>query len=148
MLGPGGDNIGGLGGDHGAVRVGNQAGVGESGNVGVASVGHGTHGVDHSTGGGELGLGGGHGRLIDGDHGAVGVGDQASEGVAGGVGVGEPGVGVASVGHGVDGAPGRGEGSLGGLDLRGVDGGDGAVGVGHQLGGGDGHAGSKNLARK
>ena len=151
MLLSGGNNVGGLGGDNGAIGVGDESGVGESG-IGVTSgvgessgIGDTSDRVDHTSGSSELGLGGGDSGLIDGDNSAVGVSDQTSVGVAGGVGVGKA-SGVGNGGdHRVDGATGRGEGSLGGLDLQGVDGDHGTVGVTHQLGGGSSDTGSENL---
>jgi len=148
---PGGDEVGGLGGDHGAVGVGDQAGessvhrdhavvvgVGVSRGVSVG-VGGDLRRVHGTTSGGVGNLGGVHLRGVDGHHGTVGVSDQASE------------VGVASsVSVGVDrvhGTAGGKVGQLGGVHLRGVHGHHGAVGVGHQLGGGEGHAGRENLVR-
>ena len=148
----GGDKVGGLDGDNGAIGVGDESGVGESGigvgeasSVGVSSgIGDTSGRVDHTSGSSELGLGSGDSGLIDGDNSAVGVGNQ-TVGVAGCVGVGEA-SGVGHGGdHGVDGTTSSGEGSLGGLDLQGVDGDHGAVGVSHQLGGGSSDTGSKNL---
>ena len=149
----GGHNIGGLSGDNGAIGVGDKSGVGESGiGVGKASsvgessgIGDTSDRVDHTSGSSEVGLGSGDSGLIDGDNSAVGVSNQTSVGVAGGIGVGKA-SGVGHRGdHRVDGATGSGEGSLGGLDLQGVSGDHGTVGVTHQLGGGGGDTGSENL---
>ena len=153
----GGHNIGGLSRDNGAIGVGDESSVGESGSgVGESSIGVGetsgigdtSNRVDHTSGSSELGLGSGDSGLIDGDNGAVGVSHQTSVGVAGGIGVGKA-SGVSHGGnHGVDGATGSSEGSLGGLDLQGVDGDHGAVRVANQLGGGGSDTGSENLRGK
>ena len=123
VLGPGGHNIGGLGGDHGAVGVRHEAGQ--------AVV---AHGPDHATGRGEGYLGGVHVGGVSRHHGAVGVGHEAVVGV---------GVGV-SVGHGQH-VSGEVRGA-GGLHLQRVGGHHGAVGVGDQgLGGAQGDTGGENL---
>ena len=125
MLSTGGDNIGGLGGDNGAVRVSHEAG-GE----GVDA-----DRVDGTTGSGVSDLGGVNLGGVGGDDGAVVVGDQT---VMGGNGVGV-GVGVA---HEAE------VGGPGGGDLEGVSGHHGAVRVGDQgLGGGHSDTGGENLQR-
>jgi len=162
VLGAGRNNIGGLSGHNSAVGVGNQTGVAvgvrESGGVGQGK---------STMGGVVLSLGGLNGGLINGDDGTVGVSHKAAVGVSGSVGVSSvavgsvvgTGVGIRTVGIstgvGVSSVPGsvsQREGSLGGqmggpgeLNLGGVGGDDGTVGVGHQVGGGDSDAGSENL---
>ena len=146
MLGPGGDHISGLDGDNGAVGVGDESSEANVGGddavvVGVrvaGSVGVGSEGMVDGTAGGSVGnLGGVHLRGVNGNNGTVGVSDQASE------------VRVASsIAEGVDGVDSASSScvsSLGSSDLKGVRGDHGAVGVGHQLGGGESHAGRENL---
>merc|ERR1719370_1490923 len=139
----GSDNISGLSGDKGTVGVGHESG--ESSGVD----GGGDWGNWESVSGEVVGLGGKDCGLVSGDNGAVGVSHQG-----GGVGVGTPGVVVVAVpgtvvdavlsgvgeGTGVaspcggDDALGGKVGGLSGEDIRGLGWGDGAVGVGHQLG--------------
>ena len=100
-----------------------------------------------------LGPGGDHISGLDWDNSAVGVGDESSEANVGGDDAVVVGVRVAgSVGVGtegmVDGTAGGSVGNLGSVHLRGVNGNNGTVGVTHQLGGGDGHAGRENLRKK
>jgi len=146
VLGPGGDHISGLNWDNGAVGVGDESSEANVGGddavvVGVrvaGSVGVGSEGMVDGTAGGSVGnLGGVHLRGVNGDNGTVGVSDQASE------------VGVASsVAEGVDGVDSASSScvsNLGSVHLEGVRGDHGTVGVGHQLGGGESHAGRENL---
>jgi hypothetical protein len=126
--------------DDGTVGVGDEASV-----AGGVDVG----GDDGETGSGEvLSTGSLDSGLVDGDDGAVGVGDEASEGV--GVWVaksGVTGIGVSisiSIGKAVGGEVG----SLSGEDLGGLGRGNGAVGVGDELGAGDSDAGEENLKQR
>ena len=151
VLGPGGDHISGLDGDNGAVGVGDESSKANVGGddavvVGVrvaGSVGVGSEGMVDGTAGGSVGnLGGVHLRGVNGNNGTVGVSDQASEVVASSIRV------ASSVAEGVDGVDSASSScvsSLGSSDLKGVRGDHGAVGVGHQLGGGESHAGRENL---
>ena len=85
-----------------------------------------------------LGPGGDHISGLDGDNGAVGVGDESSEANVGGdntmgVGVRVAGsVGEGSYGGVVDGTASGGMGNLGGVHLRGVNGNNGTIGVSDQ----------------
>ena len=74
MVGAGGDNIGGLSGDEGAVGVGDEAWV-------AGGVDGGGGGDGEAVGGEVVGLGGGHSGLVDGDDGAVGVGHETWIGI-------------------------------------------------------------------
>ena len=124
MLGTGGNNISGLSGDNGAIRVSNEAG-GE---------GIDTDGVDSPSGSGVGDLGGVDLGGVSGDDSTVVVSDQAVRGVHG------VGVGVADKAE---------VGGPGGGDLEGVSGHHGAVGVGDQgLGGAQGDTGGENLVEK
>ena len=160
VVSAGGDNVSGLSGDKGTVGVGHKSGVS------VASgVGDGGNGGNGQSLGGKVGSFGGNDlRGLGGGNGTVGVGDEAT-GVSSGVGVStisSIGVAVVSVsssigvGTGVtvgvsgEGSNGQALGgevsSLSGDDLGGLGGGDGAVGVGHQLGGrGTGQDSGENL---
>ena len=148
MLGPGGDHLCGLDWDNGAVGVGNQSSEANVGGddavvvgvrvAGVVGVGVGAEGMVDGTAGGSVGkLGGVNLRGVNGNNGTVGVSDQASE------------VRVASsIAEGVDGVDSASSScvsNLGSVHLKGVRGDHGAVGVGHQLGGGESHAGRENL---
>ena len=147
VLSPGGDEVSRLDGDDGTVGVGDKSGeasvdgddavvvgVGVAGSVGERSS---SNRVDGTAGGGVGNLGSVHLRGVNGNNGTVGVSDQASE------------VRVASsIAEGVDGVDSASSScvsSLGSSDLKGVRGDHGAVGVGHQLGGGESHAGRENL---
>ena len=147
VLGPGGDEVSGLDGDDGTVGVGNKSGeasvdgddavvvgVGVAGSVGERSS---SNRVDGTASGGVGNLGSVHLRGVDGDDGSVGVADKSSEvGVAGSVAEGV---------NRVDSASSSSVSSLGSDHVSGVGGHHGAVGVGHQLGGGESHAGRENL---
>ena len=166
VVGAGGDNVSGLSGDQGAVGVGDQAGE-------ASGVDGGGNGCDWEAVGGEVvSLGGNNSGLVSGDDSAVGVGN---EGLSVGVGtvpavvavvpgtvVSSPAVGTVvapgtSVGvgtgvHTVVASPGGDDSALGGKvgglsggDLRGLGWGDGAVGVGHQLSGGNSGRGEESL---
>ena len=150
---PGGDHISGLDWDDGTVGVGDQSseasvdgdnsvvvGVGVASGVAVVSgsVGVGSEGMVDGTASGSVGnLGGVNLRGVSGNNGTVGVSDQASE------------VRVASsIAEGVDRVDSASSGcvsNLSSVHLGGVRGHDGTVGVGHQLGGGESHAGRENL---
>ena len=147
VLGPGGDEVSGLDGDDGTVGVGDKSGeasmdgddavvvgVGVAGSVGERSS---SNRVDGTASGGVGNLGSVHLRGVDGDDGSVGVADKSSEvGVAGSVAEGV---------NRVDSASSSSVSSLGSDHVSGVGGHHGAVGVGHQLGGGESHAGRENL---
>jgi len=169
MLFTGGKDVSGLSGDEGTVGVGHKSGVSVA--SGVADGGYG-----ESLSGKVSGLSGKDLGGLSGGNGAVGVGNKAtgvntvvgmvgirvssgvgSIGVSSGVGT-VVGIGVSSgvgtvVGIGESsGIGGYGEslsGEMSGLsgdDLGGLGGGDGAVGVGHQLGcGGSSHDREENL---
>ena len=147
VLGSGGDEVSRLDGDDGTVGVGDKSGeasvdgddavvvgVRVAGGVGERSS---SNRVDGTAGGGVGNLGSVHLRGVDGDDGSVGVADESSEvGVAG------------SVAEGVnrmDSASSSSVCGLGSDHVSGVGGNHGAVGVGHQLGGGESHAGRENL---
>jgi len=150
VLGPGGDHISGLDGDNGAVGVGDESSEANVGGddavvVGVrvaGSVGVGSEGMVDGTAGGSVGnLGGVHLRGVNGNNGTVGMSDQASEVVASSIGV------ASSIAEGVDGVDSASSScvsNLGSVHLEGVRGDHGTVGVGHQLGGGESHAGREN----
>jgi hypothetical protein len=148
VLGAGGLDCGLIDGDNGAVGVGDESGV---------------RSADKQTVSGKvLGTGSLDGGLIDGDNSTVGVGHQTAVGgsvrgshgsvrgsgvrgggkVVVGVRVGSVAV-VTGVGIGV--AVGGKVGGLSSLDLGGLDGGHGSVGVGDELGAGGSHAGEENL---
>jgi len=160
VLGPGGDHLSGLDWDNGAVGVGDESSeasvdgddavvvrvasvasgvrVASSGVRVAGSVGVGTECMVDGTAGGSVGnLGGVNLRGVNGNNGTVGVSDQASE------------VRVASsIAEGVDRvdcASSSCVSNLGSVHLGGVHGHHGTVGVGHQLGGGESHAGRENL---
>ena len=149
VLGPGGDEVSGLDGDDGTVGVGDKSGeasvdgddavvvgVGVAGSVGERSS---SNRVDGTTSGGVGNLGSVHLRGVDGDDGSVGVADKSSEvGVAGSVAEGV---------NRVDSASSSSVSGLGSDHVSGVGGHHGAVGVGHQLGGGESHAGRENLQK-
>jgi len=146
VLGPGGDHISGLNWDNGAVGVGDESSEANVGGddavvVGVrvaGSVGVGSEGMVDGTAGGSVGnLGSVHLRSVNGDNGTVGVSNKASE-----VRVGSS---IAKGVDRVDSASGGSVSNLGSVHLGGVGGDDGTVGVGHQLGGGESHAGRENL---
>ena len=148
---------GSVSGHDGAVGVVHKTGIGGNGESGG-------NGGDGGTVGGEvLGAGGNNSGLVSGDDSAVGVGNKTAESVVVGVGtsvvavvvvvvasevgvvkavvaveavVGKT-VGISSLGGKVSG--------LGGLDLRGLGGGNGTVGVGDELGAGSSHASEENL---
>ena len=69
MVGAGGDNIGGLSRDEGAVGVGDEAWV-------ASGVDGGGGGDGEAVGGEVVGLGGGHSGLVNGDNSAIRVSDQ------------------------------------------------------------------------
>merc|ERR1719278_1904104 len=155
VVGAGGDNVSGLSGDKGAVGVGDQAGE-------ASGVDGGGNRCDwEAVGGKVVGLGGNNSGLVSGDDSAVGVGNEglsvgvgtvavdavvAVPGTVPGTVVSSPAVGtVVAVGTSV------GESTLGGKvsglsggDLRGLGWGDGAVGVGHQLSGGNSGRGEES----
>ena len=149
VLGPGGDEVSGLDGDDGTVGVGDKSGeasmdgddavvvgVGVAGSVGERSS---SNRVDGTASGGVGNLGSVHLRGVDGDDGSVGVADKSSEvGVAGSVAEGV---------NRVDSASSSSVSGLGSDHVSGVGGHHGAVGVGHQLGGGESHAGRENLQK-
>ena len=161
MLSTGSLDISGLNGDNGAIGVGNESGVGDG--VGISSsIGNGGNGGGDTVSGKVLSLGSLDLRGLSGGNSAVGVGDETA---SVGIGVASMGIGVASsvvsvvvtvveavVETGISvrsiSALGSKVGSLGSLDLRGLGGGNGTVGVGHQLSRGSSHASEKNLFRE
>ena len=79
---------------------------------------------------------------LNGDNGAIGVGNKS--GMSDGVRV------ASSIAEGVDGVDSASSScvsNLGSVHLGGVSGHDGTVGVGHQLGRGESHAGRENLMK-
>jgi hypothetical protein len=165
VLGAGSDNISGLSGDKSTVGVGNKSVISVS--AGVAD------GCNGKTMGGKvLSTGCLDSGLIDGDNSAVGVGNKTTgvSGVSGGIGISSvvvvveissmsisasiSTVGISVVSKGLSSiaitlvANGSKVGSLSGGDLGGLGGGDQAVSVVHQLGGGSSHAGEENLKER
>ena len=156
MVGAGGDNVGGLSGDQGAVGVGDQAGE-ASGVDGWAS-----DGGDWQTVGGQVvSAGSDNSRLVSRDNSTVGVGNQTPWGTISGPGASSrPASSVASPGSSwgkswESSSDGSNWETLGGevvgtgSDNSGlVSGDDGAVGVGHKaerpLGAGDSHGGGED----
>ena len=144
LAGP--DNILGLNWDDGTVRVSNEASVSWGVDVGVNN--------GETSSGKVLSAGSLDGGLIDGDNGTVGVGNKAAEVVGIGVAVvGKTVVGQTVVGQTVVGKTVVSIGisvssevsSLSSLDLKGLGGGNGAVGVGDELSAGGSDAGEENL---
>ena len=149
VLSPGGDEVSRLDGDDGTVGVGDKSGeasvdgddavvvgVGVAGGVGERSS---SNRVDGTASGGVGNLSSVHLRSVNGDNGTVGVSNKASE-----VRVGSS---IAKGVDRVDSASGGSVSNLGSVHLGGVGGDDGTVGVGHQLGGGESHAGRENLMK-
>jgi hypothetical protein len=162
VLGAGSNDISRLSGDEGTVGVGHKSVVSVSG--GVADGGNGK-----TLGGKVLSTGLLDSGLIDGDDSTVGMGNKTAKvaGISGGIGISSVVVvvgvssisisaSISTVGVSVVSprlssiavslvANGGKVGSLSSLDLRGLGGGDQAVSVVHQLGGGSSHTGEENL---
>ena len=143
VLSTGSHDLGALNWDDGTVGVGNETSV---------SSGVGVRGNGETSSGEVLGTGSLDSGLINGDNGSIGVGNKASGvskrvvdvvvsiWVSGITGIGVTVVGIC-VGESVCGKVS----SCGSLDLRGLDWGNGTVGVGDKLGAGNSHASEENL---
>ena len=150
VLGSGGNNIGRLNRDDGTVGVSDESGVGESSNIGESSIGQSSRWSDDSTSSSELSLGSSNSGLIHRDNSTVGVSHESSVWVAisSSVWVSSQ-VGVSSIGQDwVDHSSCSSELSLGSSHGRLVSRDHGTVGVGDQLGGGDGDSSGENLENK
>ena len=150
MLVPGGDNIGGLGWDNSSVGVSNESSVWESGDIRKSSgVGESSGWVNDSSGSSKLSLGSSDLSSVDRNNSAIGVGNQSSVSISIGISSSiwvSSDVWISGIGQDwVDNTSGSCELSLGSSDGRLVSRDHSTVGVGHQLGGGHGGTGSKNL---
>ena len=143
VIGTGSLYVSGFDGHEGTIGVGHETGV-------TSGVGKGLNGCYGKTVGGEVsGFGSGHIGSINGDDGAVGVGDESTIGVTVvSIRISSIVVGVSTVEtvvRGIDALGGK-VSCFCGLDLGGLSGGDGTVGVGDEgLSGGTGHDSKENL---
>ena len=159
MFFAGGDDICGLNGDNGAIGVGNKSGVSDGIRV-SGSIGEGSNGGSYAMGGEVSLLSGDDLRGLGGGNGTVGIGNKTTgiSGVSVVVAVvavvssvvvavvSSIGISVcAGISHRGDTLGGK-VSSLSGNDLRGLGGGNGAIGVGDELNGrGSSHASKENL---
>jgi hypothetical protein len=154
VLGAGSLDLGALDWDDGSIGVGNETSITKSvgGGIAVASCVTVSSSVTGKTSSSEmLGTGSLDCGLIDGDNGSIGVGNKGSgvskrvvKVVVGKWVTGIGGIWVTSIASVLESVSGK-VSSLGSLDLKGLSGGNGTVGVFNELGAGNSHASKENL---